>query len=507
MNELNKAIALINEGNFKAGLAILKPMYNKNKRDNWVTINLANCYIHLNELDSAEKLLRTVLQTEVRNDEYLIYTSKLFLSISNFKRSIESAKKAVNVNNKKPANVAQLIRACYEGRDIVTAERAINHFLKFDPDNQWALNFKALIASGRGKFEEAESLYRDMYKNDPGNVMALSGYVKTKKFNENELSFLQSIEHTQKLALDPDTQARVFLSKAKVLNDLGKFEEAWEQAEQGKNIKNRLFPFDKSAYKKYIDQIVSVFNKDSINVTSNNRSEHLLIVGMPRSGTTLVEQVLTQFKHYYPGGEVPAIDYALFRSFKGKNFLEHINELGARELSTIAGYYEDYFKNFSNYKGSQIIDKVPSNYLHIGLFKKLFPKLKVINLIRNKHDVITSMMFTEFGQMLNYTNDIKNIHFVYEQYLRLMEHWDSYYADDILSVSYDDFIINNKDYRNKISRFLSLPDIENRYQDSSNTVETPSVWQVRQGLYTDAINRWKRYPQLVEYIKSNCDNF
>ncbi len=503
MNDINHAIALNNAGRFQEARVILESLDKKNKKDNWVKINLANCNIHLNDFEKAGMLLKAVLQTESKNDEYLLFASKLFLNISMFKHSIQAAKKAVNLNNKKLANVAQLVRASYEGRDISTAERGVDYFLKLEPNNQWALNFKALLCSGLGNFQQAQDIYRKMYEDDNSNIMALSGYVKAKKFSGGDPSLLELIEDSiNKINSDPDTLARIYLSKAKVLNDAGQYQEAWEAAEKGKALKDSLFPFSKSSYENYIQQLFSAFQPESFKTVSKNQSEHLLIVGMPRSGTTLVEQILTQFPHYYPGGEVPAIDHALFRFFKGGDYLKQINNLTSKELTTIAGYYEDYFKQFANFSGKLIIDKVPSNYLHIGLFKKLFPKIKVINLVRSKFDVMASMMFTEFGQMLNYTNNIQNIDFVYEQYRRLMAYWEEQFASDIYSVGYDEFIVNNELQRQQLSEFLALPRIEDKYQESSNVVETPSVWQVRQGLYTDAIDRWKRYPQLVKYVNS-----
>lgn len=502
MKDINSAIGLINAGRFSEALAILRNLEKKNKQDNWIKINLANCYVHLNEFDSAAQALKKVLLRENHNDGFLLYSSKLFLSISLFKSSIQAAKKAVNINNKSLPNLAQLIRACYEGRDIDTARRAINHFLTLDSNNKWAINFKALIASGSGDFKTAEQLYRNLFEQDPSDVMALAGYVKSKKFKEQDEPLLELIDASEKRARDSSTLARVYLSKAKVLNDLGSYEEAWDEAIKGKQMMAEANPFNKSAYQEYIKTVISTFDSECLSKTSTNNSEHVLIIGMPRSGTTLVEQVLTQIDKYYPGGEVPAIDYALFQNFKGLDYLTSINNLQKNDLNAMAGSYEQYFKEFANYKGKLIIDKVPSNYLHIGLFKKLFPKLKIINMQRNKFDIIASMVFTEFGQMLNYTNDIGSIDCVYQEYQNLMNYWRECFPEDILDINYDKFIINNEEGRSSLCKFLSIPELSDKYENSSNAVETPSVWQVRQGLYTNAINRWKRYPKLVEYAKN-----
>lgn len=499
MKDLNNAIGLINAGRFGEALVILKALEKKSKQDNWIKINLANCHIHLNDFDSAAQELKKVLLSENRNDEFLLYVSKLFLTISLFKHSIQAAKRAVNINNKSLPNIAQLIRACYEGREIETAKRAVNHFLGVDPKNKWAINFKALIASGNGDFQTAEQLYRNLYEQDPTDIMALAGYVKSKKFTEKNKPLFELIEASKRRVSDTSTLARIHLSKAKILNDIESYEEAWEEAIKGNKMMAETNPFNKATYQEYIQSVLSKFDSESLKITSSNNSEHVLIIGMPRSGTTLVEQVLTQVEKYYPGGEVPAIDYALFQTFKGQDYLKGINNLEKNDLNKLAESYEQYFRQFANFNGKLIIDKVPSNYLHIGLFKKLFPKSKIINLQRNKFDIIASMMFTEFGQMLNYTNDIESINFVYEQYEMLMSYWQECFPEDILNIHYDEFIINNEEARSELCQFLSIPELSNKYENSSNAVETPSVWQVRQGLYTNAINRWKRYPKLVQY--------
>ncbi|WP_100655710.1 sulfotransferase family protein [Alteromonas flava] len=360
---------------------------------------------------------------------------------------------------------------------------------------------RANIAAMLGDFDAAQADYLAILQEQPDNSYAAAGLAKSQKLTP-ELD-----EHLAMLPLvndDPEAAARVLFAQAKAKNDRGNYGVAWQLATRANALKSKTCRFSSTMLQQQVDGLLTAFSMDNYqSAKSNCVTEHVFVVGMPRSGTTLVEQILSSVPEYYAGGETPALEVAIAASGVDEQYLQRLMRQERIDWQATIKAYENYFQQFANFAGERIVNKVPTNFFHIGLIKLLFPHAKIINMQRDPLDLAVSIYFENFSRYFAYTNDLDDIFFVYDQYQRLMSHWQSMFGDDILHVSYQQLVADYAPGAARIGDFLgvSLPPAE-VIRESTNHVETPSIWQVRQPITTHAVARWQRYTEfLTPYIE------
>lgn len=498
-NMLQEAIQLSNSGNHDESLKLLRECL-KCSDNSWIKLNIANVLVKSGKDNEAAKYLEEVIQAKDSDVRTLLGVNHLGLVIFRFDLAVLACERAYSLAPTSPDVMAALIRAKNESRKRDAMGDLCDKFILQLPNHSWGYIQRANYQLSKGDFDSSYKSFEQAIKIDAKESYAFSGIIKTKKFKEFPDTLIKKMDYAISASTEPEDKARIYFAKAKILNDVGQYEEAWSFAEKANDLKAKLAPFSSVTHRKYIQQIKSYFQSDNKSV-SQNPDEHIWIVGMPRSGTTLIEQILSGDKSLYPGGETPAIDAALYSRFRGSSYLE--SSFTEEQLNSISRSYSTFFRRFSNFRGKRVIDKVPFNYFHIGLFKKLFPKGKVINFVRNKYDVSTSIFFENFSLLQNYTHRIEDTFTVYDSYQELMSFWSELYPDSVLNINYDDFVTNHEESKQKIVEFTGIKNLsEVGYQQSDNLIETPSVWQARQKLYAHAIERWKRYPQMVKIVES-----
>ncbi|WP_100642041.1 tetratricopeptide repeat-containing sulfotransferase family protein [Alteromonas facilis] len=360
---------------------------------------------------------------------------------------------------------------------------------------------KASIASMQGRFEQAVEYYQIVLAMQPDNSFAVAGLAKCQRIDRAMREVLLAAPESQ---TEPDARARVLYAKAKAENDCGNYSAAWELASIANQLKKQRSTFDADSLRQQVDHLLHTFTPERVKqAQSSNETQHVFVVGMPRSGTTLVEQILSVVDGFYAGGETPAVDYALSFTRAKSHYTQAMLNGEALDWENACLAYERYYSCFNNFSGDRVINKVPTNFFHVGLIKLMFPNAKVINMQRSPLDVAVSIYFENFSHYFAYTNDLKDIFFVIDQYKRLMEHWHGVFGNDILDVSYQSLVSDYSQGIKDIGGFLNIDLLSQQNASSAqNHVETPSVWQVRQPINTNAVNRWQRYAQFLdEYIE------
>jgi hypothetical protein len=292
------------------------------------------------------------------------------------------------------------------------------------------------------------------------------------------------------------------LSKAH--DDVGAYEEAFHFALEGARMKQ--VTFDAEAFKTSVAELQSRITADVLRPRTGRGQETaapLFIVGMPRSGTTLVEQILSRHSEVFAGGELPTVnsfhDAMLHKAraewgYKGADFgfwplipVEIINSAGTAFVQFIAGRAGGHPVRFT--------DKMPGNALYLGLIAMMFPNARVIHVRRHPLDTCVSCFFQRFrtGQRFSYRLDWLAQY--YRGYVDVMEHWRKVLPLDMLDVRYEELVKDPEHGARKLIEFAGLA-----WQDacldpagSSRDVKTASRWQVRQPVYTSSVERWRRY--------------
>jgi tetratricopeptide (TPR) repeat protein len=269
------------------------------------------------------------------------------------------------------------------------------------------------------------------------------------------------------------------------------------------DLMRRVYPFDREAYRRHIDTLVTaIASRHALGEIACERAGTItpagpapvFIIGMPRSGTTLVEQILAAHDEVYGAGEVEFFGHLSFES-------EHLNpELGfTLPDATIAVLRERYLEPIEpRCAGARVFtDKMPSNFLYLGLIAEMFPEARFVHCTRAPMDNCLSVYTQNFtaSKHHSYSFDLVDIGHYFNDYARLMKSWELLYGDRVMAVAYEDMVANTEATSRALFEFVGLfwdaKVLE--FHASSRVVSTASMVQVRQPIYTSALGRSQRY--------------
>ncbi|MEO8566567.1 MAG: sulfotransferase [Betaproteobacteria bacterium] len=250
---------------------------------------------------------------------------------------------------------------------------------------------------------------------------------------------------------------------------------------------------DRGKHAANIDRLIATFTPDLFarHAGLGSQSElPVLIVGMIRSGTTLIEQIVSNHPEVGGGGELR------FWGDRGARIGDALaGTLGANETRDLAAGYCRLLQSIAP-SARRVTDKMPTNFLLLGLVHLLLPKARVIHCRRHPVDNCLSMFFTPYTRSPDFAHDRSNLVFYYEQYLRLMEHWRRVLPPDrLLEIDYEAVVGNQEHSARRIIGFCGLDwdDACLRHERNSRAIATPSLWQARQPIYRTSVARWRQY--------------
>jgi hypothetical protein len=240
----------------------------------------------------------------------------------------------------------------------------------------------------------------------------------------------------------------------------------------------------------------------------------IFVVGMPRSGTTLVESILAGHPQVHGAGELD--DMLLLRQDlakahgAGKVYPDFLQTISIEILDQFATKHLARLESLSR-EAARVTDKMPQNFVQLGLIDLLFPGARVIHCMRNPLDTCLSIYFQPFMQHHDYATELRNIGLYYREYLRLMDHWRSVLRIPMLDLRYEDLVENSEEQVRRLLDFCELPWDERclRHHESGRVARTFSYNQVRKPIYKTSVARWKRYERhlgpLIEALGDACD--
>lgn len=386
------------------------------------------------------------------------------------------------------------------------AESELRRCIKQDSKSSEAHSMLGYRLQAIGRFGEAREHFRQSIELQPNQSVSYHGIFQGAKATEDDRKLVESMV----TAIDSGTlfgPDRMYLiyTVAKCFEDLGEYESAAKRyieanlLAQTHCLKGRAF--NRQAYESEISEAIKSLSRCALDQIANVGSQDqtpIFIVGMMRSGTTLVEQILSSHPEVAGGGE---------RDFWLKEGRHLTKPSEIRKRTTHLA--EDYLKSLQQVQSGhrRVTDKMPQNFQLLGLIHTVFPSAPIIHVRRDPIDTCLSIYTTPYQKSPDFAHDPKTIVFAFQQYLRVMEHWRKVLpSSQFLEVDYEDLVQNRESVTRKLVEFCGLDwsDACLHHETNPRVVATPSVWQVRQPIYQSSIHRAQNFlPWLPDFGELN----
>ena len=512
-NLTSLAQALLADGDPERALEALNPLIERED----ITREEQELHAHI-RLDLRQYALAGPLIQELRNDypdeESVWFLEMLYCEWN--KEPFRVIELAGNILERSPGDARvwdTLGRIYYDLNSIDDARASYQKAVELDPDNSTYRNHLGLTHAAVGEREQAEENYRAAIKLNGNDVEAYRNLVSMRKFtspDDPDVKSLKALWETNDL--DDNARCRLAFALGKIFDDCGIHDRAFRYYENGNRIKMEEITqsgFDIDRYLAHIDRIAETFQKPP-RVTADvdsARPRPIFVLGMSRSGTTLIEQVISRHSNVTGMGELPCIEMVIARLEKDygerRVYPDHFLHLEKSMLDNEAKAYLDWVARLNDLDTGHFTDKMPFNFAHIWLIRSLFPDAAIIHCHRHPLDVILSNYFQWFGSDINYVYDLEILARFYVCYHRTMDHWQRIFSGPFSGkfhrVQYEDFIEDREQQTRLLIEGAGLKWDETclDFRSKETAVRTASIWQVRQGIYTSSRERWRNY---VRYL-------
>jgi tetratricopeptide (TPR) repeat protein len=383
--------------------------------------------------------------------------------------------------------------------------------LELRPDSAGALNELGLAHADRGDFDDALDCYRRALEIQPLHLKAALNLAKTQRFESGDEPDIALVERSLAApGLDASSRGDLHYALGKINDDCGRYEAAfghYQEANRGRAKHNR---YDPDAVAVEVTNLIEVFDEQFFSERGDfgDPSElPVFIIGMPRSGTSLVEQILAAHAEVYGAGELTDIaDLAYGLRQRLGSAADYPTCVPQMDAATVSEAASEYLARVSARApdAARITDKLPGNFLFLGLIGLIFPRARIVVCRRHPMDVALSIYFTDFNAGHHYSYKLEHIAAQFRQFARVMDHWRRVIPSPVLELRYEDLVTDPEAQIRPLLEFCGLDWDERclRFQDVRRPVHTASFWQVRQPLYASSVGRWRRYERHLEPLKA-----
>jgi tetratricopeptide (TPR) repeat protein len=390
-------------------------------------------------------------------------------------------------------------------------EAALRHSLaavRLAPHDASTLTSHAFVLEAAGDLDAAWALIRRLIGAGYTPPRAAMLYGRLARRNRKMRRALRLVQKLLENSARPAERKSLHFTAAELSDRVGKYAAAFAHAEQANRIMPK--PWDANRCAREFERLIEYFTADRLKslARARNRSgQPVLVVGMPRSGTSLVEQIVASHPRAHGAGELDFVDRVRLGAISmlgatEEQFPECLDGFSPEQADGLAEVYLEPLKAMAP-GAVRITDKMPLNFIHLGLVSLLLPGARVIHCSRDPMDTCLSCYLTHFTAGHEFTSDLGDLGAFYRLYARLMDHWAKVLPLPILDVSYEALVTDPKREMARVLEFLGLPWDRNclQFHENRRFVTTASVEQVRRPLYSTSVGRWKNYRQWLSPLE------
>jgi len=491
-------------GQYDVALEINQELVNRNSSQVEAFNNLGACLCKVGSYIEAEQRFREALSLDPNHVEACFNLGNVLRWMGAMEESEIHLRRALKIKpNYSEARTSLGLTLTFLGR-LRDAKARFEKVLKTTPRDTEALFGLGLIARMEGRFSEAEALFKRILEYKPKTANALAALATLRKMTPADGDWLMAAKELVTEGVNILHEADLRFSIGKYYDDVGEFDDAFRSFETANALlKSVVVDYDRKGRDAFIDDILHAYSKKALAALgegASNSERPVFVLGMPRSGTSLIEQILASHPSIFGAGEM---------DFWNAFARTHESELrqGRLEPATRNRLAEDYLRVLQTRARDElrVIDKTPVNSDYIGIIYSVFPNARFIYVERDPIDVCLSCYFQEFLANMSFSLDLSDLAHYYNGHRKLFKHWQSLLPEkSILVVRYADLVQDQEAWTRRMLDFIGLEWSDRclSFHETERAVVTASAWQVRQKIYTHAVGRSQAYKKFLGPLKA-----
>ena len=480
--------------------------------------HLGQVYIGLNDYATAERYFRQALEYDSNHFHAINNLANCLRHAGDLEKALVLYEQAKEIEPRNPVcvfNYGITLNALGRPRDAI---EWLTKATEYEAGNFLAHHHLGVLFEQLGDFQDANTNYLAALRYQPKYYDSLAALLNSPEYEANKGQIDSARKALTQDNLSSDTRLRLEHALGKHYEKARDYDIAFQHFRNSNEVKKASArPFDINSYSNEFDRLIEFYTAEKIEQLAQFGSQDerpVFVVGLPRTGTSLAEQILSSHSAVHGAGELSYMGSIAdqVRGSAGEgglgNGTSRASPLTQQSIGHLSRRYLDGLGTKSPESSARVVDKYPMNYIHLGLISILFPNAKIVHCQREPLDVAISCYTVLFKLGNDFTNDLMHFGLYYREYLRLMAHWSAVLPTMYFELPYEDLIRNPEDVTKELVAFCDLPweDECLRFDRNERTVRTPSNWQVRQKLYDTSVGRWKNYEKHLLELKSFLEN-
>jgi len=500
----------LHEGRLAAAEEICRAWLQKHPKDTEGMRLLADIGMRMGILDDAEFLLESALEFNPHDIQIRLDYMQVLRRRQKFEAAREQAERLYNIDPQNPLFASHLAIESMQTSEFERAFALFDQVLAKVPNDPATLTSKGHALKTTGKQEEAVSAYRAAIaaKPDHGDAWYALANLKTWRFQDSDIGAMRAQLQRPELAFMD--KVHLSFAMAKALEDRGEYEESFGHYRTGNELKRRQARYDAEMMTRELQAQADHCTPDLFARhagSGHDAPDPIFILGLPRAGSTLLEQILASHSQIDGTLELPNI-LALAHRLRGRKagqsrYPQVLHELEREQLEQFG---RDFIENTRIHRQGApfFIDKMPNNFRHIGLIQLILPNAKIIDARRAPMDCCFSGFKQLFAEGQEFTYGLHEVGRYYADYVALMEHWDTVLPGKVLRVSHEDVLDDVEAQTRRILEFLGMPfeDACLDFHKTERAVRTASSEQVRRPINRSGQDAWKPFEPWLDPLKA-----